>query len=189
MAAKYFSAFILLCLISIKSFAIDSLQTFVNIDTLLLERGIGCLLSENWKYMPGDDTTWADHNLDDSSWETITSTELKENYPSSGFTGNGWFRIHLRIDSSLINYPLGFSILQTGASEIYLNGELIEKFGVVGNVETEVLRSDGLPYPIKFNNGIDHVIAIRYSNHKYKFFNDAGFRAGFRIVLDDLFDL
>ena len=56
-------------------------------------------------------------------------------------------------------------IYQAGASEIYLDGELIYSFGKVGNTkEEEEPYWERNPQVISFSGETDHVIAVRYSN-------------------------
>ncbi|MEJ7741750.1 MAG: hypothetical protein WKF73_03875 [Nocardioidaceae bacterium] len=80
----------------------------------------------------------------------------------------GWFRLHLKVDSSLLNRSLALQVMQSGASEIYLNGKLIHKLGVVGgNSKKEVIFNPGSkPYSILFLGGNHHVLVVRYSFSK-----------------------
>ena len=126
----------------------------------------GALLT-TWKYHPGDNPEWADPAFDDTGWES-TSTELSLNeIPSSGWEGIGWFRLHLSVpDERLWHTPLALHIAyHAGASEIYLDGELIYTFGKVGNrKEEEESYWERNPQVISFSGKTDHVIAVRYSN-------------------------
>ena len=126
----------------------------------------GALLT-TWKYHPGDNPEWADPAFDDTGWES-TSTELSLNeIPSSGWEGIGWFRLHLSVpDERLWHTPLALHVAyHAGASEIYLDGELIYTFGKVGNrKEEEESYWERNPQVISFSGKTDHVIAVRYSN-------------------------
>ena len=126
----------------------------------------GALLT-TWKYHPGDDPKWADPAFDDTEWES-TSTELSLNeIPSSGWEGIGWFRLHLSVpDERLWHTPLALQVIyQAGASEIYLDGELIYTFGKVGTrKEEEEPYWERNPQVISFSGKTDHLIAVRYSN-------------------------
>ena len=126
----------------------------------------GALLT-TWKYHPGDDPEWANPAFDDTWWES-TSTELSLNeIPSSGWEGIGWFRLHLSVpDERLWHTPLALHVAyHAGASEIYLDGELIYTFGKVGNrKEEEESYWERNPQVISFSGKTDHVIAVRYSN-------------------------
>ena len=130
-----------------------------------IEKG-GALL-ETWKYRSGDNPEWASPTFDDTWWES-TSPELSLNeIPWSGWKGIGWFRLHLSIpDERLWDMPLALQVMyHAGASEIYLDGELIYTFGTVGTREGEeepYWERD--PQVISFSGKTDHVIAVRYSN-------------------------
>ncbi|MYB94019.1 SpoIIE family protein phosphatase [Candidatus Poribacteria bacterium] len=131
-----------------------------------IEKG-GALLV-NWKYHPGDDQEWANPAFDDTEWQSTESTELSLNeIPRSGWEGIGWFRLHLSVpDERLWHTPLALQVIyQAGASEIYLDGELIYTFGEVGNTkEEEEPYWERNPQVISFSGETDHLIAVRYSN-------------------------
>ncbi|RKU08109.1 hypothetical protein C6503_23280 [Candidatus Poribacteria bacterium] len=131
-----------------------------------IEKG-GALLV-NWKYHPGDDQEWANPAFDDTGWESTESTWLFLNeIPRIGWEGIGWFRLHLSVpDERLWHTPLALQVIyQAGASEIYLDGELIYTFGKVGNTkEEEEPYWERNPQVISFSGETDHLIAVRYSN-------------------------
>ena len=125
----------------------------------------------NWKYHPGDGVEWSKPAFDDSNWETLESTLLESRtMPQSGWTGIGWFRLHLAVDSSLWSVPLVLGYRQFGgAAEIYLDGKPLYRFGTVGTskrTETTDLAFDmkAKIEPISFGNQTEHLIAVRYSN-------------------------
>ncbi len=130
-----------------------------------IDKGGGLLT--NWKYHRGDNPEWADPTFDDTGWES-TSTELALNgIPASGWEGIGWFRIHLSVPDERLWYtPLALEVMyHAGASEIYLDGELIYTFGKVGTrKEEEEPYWERDPQVISFSGKTDHVIAVRYSN-------------------------
>ena len=88
-----------------------------------------------WKYAPGDDPQFADPQFDDRAWATLTDSAKPED---SGWHGSGWFRLHLRVAPELANVPLNLEMAHLGASEVYLNGKLIKRFGVVGDRKSVV---------------------------------------------------
>jgi len=135
-------------------FKIDSIPGEVNLDKF-------------WKYHPGDDTLWAASNYDDHDWDTTlqTTIDLSE-VPKDKFIGFGWFRLHIQIDSSLCNKTFALTIDQQGASEIYLNGELNTSHGTLGilDEEEETYNPRSIPVLVEFNDSLNYVLAIRYSN-------------------------
>jgi serine phosphatase RsbU (regulator of sigma subunit) len=135
---------------------------------------------ENYKYHVGDNAAWADPLTDDHSWEATYPMILSTRKPESGWNGIGWFRIHIAVDSSLWGVPLALSMNQSGASEIYLDGTLLYRFGKVGTSEADEERFwERDPRIVVFRNREDHVLAIRYSNFSTSFFDEHGVNAGF----------
>ena len=119
-----------------------------------------------WKYSPNDDPRFADPQFDDRAWETLNGTAITlDSIPKSGWRGLGWFRLRLQTDPALANQPLALVMVHYGASEIYLDGKLIERFGTVGTTpETEVAYNPNTyPYGIVLEAGSSHVIAVRHS--------------------------
>ena len=142
------------------------------------------MITSGWKYHPGDSISWADPNYDDSKWE-VTNTYLNPNeLPQNGWNGNGWFRIKLNLDSALLNNSFMFNIWQAGASEFYLDGNLIDKFGKVSSKkDDEFLFQQRVPQTLMFSKNSAHLFAVRFSNHSTNYFNDKGFYAGFELML------
>ena len=125
------------------------------------------LYSAPWKYHPGDNPEWANPAFDDTAWVSANTMLFKAELPESGWEGIGWFRLHLSVpDEQLWHLPLALYVTyQAGASEIYLDGELIYKFGTVGTPrEKEKPYWARNPQVISFSGKTDHVIAVRYSN-------------------------
>src|SRR3989442_582717 len=103
-------------------------QTVVKLTADQLQNGRAVELDKlQWKYAPGDDPQFADH-----AWETLKGTAITLNsIPKSGWRGLGWFRLRLQVDPALANQPLALVMVHYGASEIYLDGKLVERFGTV----------------------------------------------------------
>ena len=123
-----------------------------------------------WKYHPGDNPEWASPTFDDTAWKSTSTLLSRKELSENGWQGIGWFRLRVSVpDERLWHAPLALHVLfQTGASEIYLDGELIYKFGTVGTREGEekpYWKRD--PQVISFSGKSDHLIAIRYSNFSY----------------------
>jgi len=133
-----------------------------------------------WKYHPGDNKEWAKSDFDDSSWELVYPELGADSLPKSGWQGVGWFRLHIVIDSTLINKPLGLTIWQAGASQFYLNGTLKYTFGE-NNEEWTVI-----PKVLTFDGKKRHVIAVRYSITSVEKFHKAGLASGFYLRLGNM---
>jgi len=146
-------------------------------------------LLENWKYHSGDNPQWADPDFDDSDWEVVDTRLRPNNLPESGWNGIGWFRLHLTVDSSLWNVPLAIYNEQNGASEIFLNGNLIYRLGEIGSSEKDqVTFIQRIPRYIIFSDTRNQVLAVRYSNYSWKKIHQFGGFAGFGPLIGDLND-
>src|SRR5215468_6788265 len=92
----------------------------------------------NWKYQPGDDPAWAEPKLDDREWTTLNDGAIMLTLPpKTGWNGIGWFRLHLSVDPLLVRLPLNLEMYHLGASEIYLDGRLIGRFGRVSREKAD----------------------------------------------------
>ena len=130
-----------------------------------------------WRFHPGDNRAWADTNLDDRQW-AIAPSEFYLNKPIPGWRGLGWFRLRLIVDNTLVGKPLALRFWHMGASEIYLDGRLISKFGTIGHSKRQ--ESPFLPFhqPVPFLLGDTkpHLIAVRYSDlNKFAPLRPSGF--------------
>jgi len=144
-------------------------------------------ITGNWKYHAGDPkealAEWTKPGFDDKAWETVKTTLHVDSLPKSGWNGIGWFRLHLVIDSGLLNKPLALNVIHSGASEIYLDGKLFARFGRVGTTGSEEIGFNAttlVPHLVIFNQP-QHVIAIRYSGfnvlqNKPPTINELGFK-------------
>ena len=140
---------------------------------------------ENWKYHPGDDSAWARPEYDDRQWETVCALMKLDQLPEGGWEGIGWFRAVVAVDSSFRNVPLAFwTTLHAGASEIYLDGELLYSLGTVGRTrEEEEPRYEKYPRFLVFTGESEHLLAIRYSNFQRERLDPYRVHGGFDFIL------
>lgn len=144
-------------------------------------------LFEGWNYQIGDDSSWADPNYDDTDWKSINPKLNKNDFEKLEWTGNIWFRNEIQVDSSLWNIVFGLNFYCTGAAEIYLNGRLLYKYGVVGtSKEAEEIFLDRNPRHILFDKKETQVLAVRYSNHSAEKLANRNIEVGFTAVLGDM---
>jgi len=134
----------------------------VILDEEELERPTGMV--KDWRYHPGDDPAWADPEFDDSDWHlALPSLENVDQVPG-GWTGIGWFRRKIRATPEFGN-SAGIFMGQAGASEIYLDGDLVATFGKVStDPNLEQARLPQYVAAITIEPGEDHLLAVRYSN-------------------------
>jgi len=144
----------------------------------------GILLNKGWKYITGDNTDYAKPEYDDKNWQPINPTLDIHDLPQIPKSGIIWFRLHFFLDSNLSKKQLALIIQQSGASQIYLNGSLINNIGVFDTDPVKVKAYDPMGWPIALpvKNAGQQILAIRYSlqpgvkytaifaSHNYAFF-------------------
>src|SRR4030095_10815040 len=122
--------FILFIFLSnLRSLSQDTVANVLRIDSLPEE---GVLLNQDWKFLVGDNPAYANSEYDDGAWETINPTLDIYDLPQIRKSGTVWFRLRLLVTTSL-DRQLALIIQQSGASEIYLDGQLIQHFGVLSS--------------------------------------------------------
>jgi len=127
-------------------------------------------IGKGWKLKIGDSTEWSAPSYNDGAWQAadVTKPWEEQGYPRTD--GFGWYRLHLRIPSSLkekaflkdsLHFDLGY--LDDGG-EVYLNGQLIYKNRKTGDIK------NGTYGPGSFSIGAndpaihwneDNIIAVR----------------------------
>jgi hypothetical protein len=146
-----------------------------------------CVLEDHWKFKAEDNADFASVDCNDSDWKNVDCNLPLNKLKETGFEGFGWFRLHVNVNNQLLNKNIAISIVHLGASEIYLDGNLICRSGKVSVTEQgeRRFRTDGIWVPLQFRDTGDHVLAVRYSNHRfnqYRKWDD--FYAGFQLYLD-----
>ncbi len=120
---------------------------------------------ENWLFKNGDDSTWATAVYDDSGWLPVHPLLERSKHPDIKLNGIGWLRLHIYTDASLIERTLALKIQHLGASEVYLDGRKVAKFGQIGDAKTtEYHNPHGRPVVINIDSAGHHLLAVRYAN-------------------------
>ena len=148
----------------------------------------GTELDGLWKYHAGDRIEWAAPSYDDASWEHAATRLEPDALPPGGWPHLGWFRLHIETDSTVVDVPLALSLTrQFGASEIYLDGRLIYRFGRIGtSADDEEIDRVREPRVLYLNPDADHLIAVRHSDFCAAALYRTGADAGFSMVLSTL---
>lgn len=149
-------------------FAQDS--TIFQIDSLPTE---GVFLDGGWKWHAGDNPDWAKADFNDSNWEAIDQVLPLPDMPQVGAAEIGWFRIHIDVDSLVLNKPLSASLSVMGAAEVYFNDQLMKRIGIVSKdaaIEKAYFTPVGMPFYMLFSKQESNVIAVRYSLSRSNFY-------------------
>ena len=147
----------------------------------------GSILSKNWKWHPGDNPAWANPTFNDQNWPKFVPTEPIQILPQLLKAQIGWFRRPIKVSSALSNRPLYLKIRQMGASEIYLDGKLVHKLGVVStNPKQEITQTHAEFIPITFPDTNQHILAVRFSFTKANFYYPGTDKSIFQLRVVDI---
>ncbi len=160
---KLCSIFLLFFLFTNK--CLPQAATIFHIDKLSSE---GILLDKGWKFQVGDDPAYANAHHDDKGWKTINPALDIYDLPQIPKSGIVWFRLRLLINTSLVR-QLALIIQQSGASEIYLDGQLIHRFGFISSNPANVKAYDPLWKPVSFpiKKNTIQVLAVRFARQPH----------------------
>jgi sensor histidine kinase YesM len=147
----------------------------------------GIKLVSGWKFHPGDNPQWAKPDYDDKTWEPVNPVLELHHLPMVKEAGIGWFRLKMKVDSSFLNEKIAMVLTIHGASEIYLNGELLYRLGTVSSdFEVEQTRFVSYrPYTLKLGDQPLQELAVRYSFHKKNLYINLGNTTCMQIFLKD----
>jgi len=125
----------------------------------------GLELTNGWVFERGDNPEWASPSYDDSAWEGVDPSLRNGPIPTFEWDGKAWFRLHIDVEPGLLDRPLVLAMTQAGASEVYLDGVLIRRFGAIEDsaLAEREYNPDNVPGQIVFAGGSAHVLAVRYS--------------------------
>ena len=155
-----------LFLVIICSVGFAQKPTVFRIDSLPKQ---GILLNKNWKWHAGDNPDFAKVDFDDSAWESIDPTKDIMSLKQIWKADKGWFRLKFYVDSSLVNKSLVMQVKQTGASEIFLNGQFIEKFGKIDTKTRQMQAAtpiDGSFIELPIRNKGEQVLTVQFAVQK-----------------------
>jgi serine phosphatase RsbU (regulator of sigma subunit) len=149
------------------------------VDSVLASKN-GITLSDTlWRFHSGDDTSgaWAEFTFDDSRWKRTHGMQELKDISEKEWTGIGWYRLKVRVDSALHNVPLALWVSHRGASEVFIDGKRISGYGRVSaqkaGEQGYVPKMEFIPVTFMARvaeNSSDtgsvfyHVIAVRYSD-------------------------
>lgn len=151
-----------------------------------------------WRYRAGDERSWSELQFDDGAWEQIEGTRINlKSLPRGGWNGRAWFRLRVKVDESVADKTFALVGRQIGASEVYLDGRLLARFGEISEAGETEYNPSRLPVPFKFGGAGEHLFAVRYSSAvmsdltsgRGAWLTRGGIRPGFSFALVDASDV
>ncbi len=121
-----------------------------------------------WDYFPKGRVDFG-HLPTKAAWSRANPTFLQDDTGKPlPWSGIGWFQQKFTVPDSLNGETIAMRIGHLGASEIYVDGKFICRFGDVlatsGNDKSYLPRK---PFPVTLANEPVHVLTVRYASHDF----------------------
>src|SRR6266496_94699 len=121
-----------------------------------------------WQYYISSDTALLFPDSLQKNWQWIDAKNLRD---LSGknvlWPGAGWFRKFISLPDSLRGKAIAMMMGHFGASEIYLDGKLVNRYGIVGKtIAEEKTYIPRKPFLSEIGSQSTHLIMVRYSNQR-----------------------
>ncbi len=135
-----------------------------------------------WLFHPGNERPVY---ANDSNWEHVNTKlltdEKGQQLPELGF---GWYQKTFEVPLSFRSKPAEFRMGQFGASEIFLDGKLIRRYGVVASsVQDEKIFVPRVPVSFILDSQSVHTLLVHYSNMHAGLPNYGNKNIGFRLLI------
>ncbi len=132
-------------------------QEVLRIDSLPAQ---GILLDKGWRWHAGDNPDFAKPDFDDSQWASVDPTKDIHDFPDIFDSKIRWLRLTI-IVTDKIPQPLGLSVNQATASEVYLNGKLVQKIGLINPRNHHAEDPLDYPFYVPIDSAGTYHLAIR----------------------------
>jgi len=139
-----------------------------------------------WQYYISSDTTVPFPDSIQKNWQWVDAENLRHTSGKDiSWPGAGWFRKFITVPNSLRGKSIALMMGHFGASEIYIDGKLVKRYGIVGRtIAEEKTFVPRKPFLYAVDSQPTHLIIVHYSNQRAGNPNyiQIGFK-GFQLVL------
>jgi two-component system, NtrC family, sensor kinase len=132
------------------------------INELNVQINLGAL--NGWVFKQGNDTGLAKLNMDTAGWKRLRPDELSAKYADKNGRVEGWFRLKVKFDTSLLNKPIYFDFCSWVATEFYVDGNMVATRGNTGEngKAFREYNSDVDPVSLRFNSPAPHILTVHF---------------------------
>jgi two-component system, NtrC family, sensor kinase len=124
---------------------------------------------DGWYFKRGNDSNWANPVLDISDWDKMNPTAINPKMEDENGRIEGWFRIKIRMGESLAGIPFYLSRGLWAATDVFIDGKLIQSFGKTGNPYQAFNPILKYPIPVDLEAGKEYLLAIHFVDHESTF--------------------
>jgi len=149
------------------SFPVKAQNTTITFTPAMVNKEDLILLSnaDGWMFRQGNDTAWANKEIDYSGWQKLKPSKFTEKLADKNGKLEGWLRLKFKLDTSFKSTPLDILAYTWAPTDVYLDGKFICSFGNSGG--------NGKPYKEYNPSGIllvsleveknkEHLLAIHF---------------------------
>jgi len=158
---------LVLCLVAINPVAAQESVISLSADKIDTEV-IYLSQLDGWVYKSGNVDDGANPDLNTTDWIDLKPSALNDSHLNDKGIIDGWFRIRVRIDSSLSDIPLFWRVGTWGAIDLYLDGDLVQQYGVTSSNRDAFDGYNPMNQLAKYANlelGKDYLIAVYLTDH------------------------
>lgn len=168
---------LVIILLSFHSFFVNAQTPIITVYDKLGANGVD--ITEGWHYTDKDDPNFAAVGANENKWLPIDPTKALHQLPELRNVKVGWMRTHFKVSPEIGGKTLLMSLFQNCGSEIYLDGKLVKRYGVVSADPARVvpIGVNLFPEEIRLSGDREHVIAVRFSPWEF----------GFKLKMDGYF--
>jgi two-component system NtrC family sensor kinase len=126
--------------------------------------------ADGWLFKQGSDTAWARKDMDTKGWQKMSPEKLSAKNADKNGRAEGWFRLKIKIGNTLTNGRFGLKSSWWAAEDIYVDGQLITRYGNTGLNgkafhESGIFGHVAIPIPINFKEGTEHTISVHFVDY------------------------
>lgn len=121
---------------------------------------------DGWIFKQGNNNAWAQPETDVRNWQKLKPTELSTKLANDEGRIEGWFRIKIELDTSFSNIPVGISRQLWAATDVYIDGVLIESFGYTGTPYQAYNPILKYAQPITLIPGQQHLLSMHIVDYE-----------------------
>lgn len=119
---------------------------------------------DGWVFHPGCDADLASKDVNTREWKALKPSQLSTDYINLFGRACGWFRIKVKLDSSLASKPIGLMNRSWMATDLYVDGDCVQSFGSTGYLGMEFAdNKKNTIVPLLINLQVDstYILALR----------------------------
>jgi signal transduction histidine kinase len=122
---------------------------------------------DGWIYKNENDSGFSKINIDTTGWKHLKPSELSSKLADKNGRVEGWFRIKIKLDISLLNQQIGFDFGNWAAIQLYMDGEMIAARGDMGENGKPFLDyvGDMDAVMMRFQTAAPHIFALHFAGY------------------------